>query len=115
MTPTDIIVAAAAASKIITDADGRRLTIRRMSALDKLRLFKAAGPVLAQNQPWLGMAMLACSVAAIDDIPIPSPANELQIEGLVSRLNDTGISAVADALRVAAEPNRAELAAIAGN
>ena len=47
----------------VTDSDGRRLTLRRLTALDRLRLFKAAGPVLAQNQPWLGMALLACSVA----------------------------------------------------
>ena len=38
--------------------------------------------------PWLGMAMLACSVAAIDDIPVPPPVNEQQIEALVSRLGD---------------------------
>ena len=70
-----------------------------MGALDRLRLFKAIGPMLAQNPPYLGMAMLASSVTAIDDVPVPAPATESQIEALISRLGDTGISAVADALR----------------
>jgi len=69
MTPTATIIASAAATEIVIDADGRRLTIRRLSALDRLRLFKAAGPMLAHNQPWLGMALIASSVAAIDDLP----------------------------------------------
>jgi hypothetical protein len=92
----------------------RRLTLRRLTALDKLRLFKAAGPALAQNQPWLGMAVLAASVVAIDDVPVPSPTTEAQVEALVSRLGDHGIAAVAGAFAtVAAAP--ADLAATAGN
>ena len=70
-----------------------------MGALDRLRLFKAIGPMLAQNPPYLGMAMLASSVTAIDDVPVPAPATEAQIEALISRLGDTGIAAVADAFR----------------
>ncbi len=82
----------------ITDAAGRRLVLRTLTALDRLRLFKAAGPHLAQNQPWLGMAVLACSVAAIDDVPLPLPATEALIEAAVQRLGDEGIAAVAGAL-----------------
>ncbi len=116
MTPSATIIAAAAAAQSVTDADGRVLLLRRLSALDKLRLFKAAGPVLAQNQPWLGMAMLACSVAAIDDVPVPPPVNEQQIEALVSRLGDSGIAAAATALGgEPAQPPASELVASAGN
>jgi len=97
-TPSSRLIAAAQAAPEATDAQGRRLTLRRLTALDKLRLFKAAGPVLAQNQPWLGMALLAASVAAIDEVPLPPPASEGQIEALVSRLGDDGIDAVARAL-----------------
>ena len=96
----------------VTDSEGRRITLRRLSALDKLRLFKAAGPELAMNQPWLGIAMLAASVSAIDDVPVPLPVNEQQIESLVSRLGETGLEAVADALD--AEP-RSDLAATLAN
>jgi hypothetical protein len=114
MTPSEAIVASATAAPTITDADGRSITLRRLTALDKLRLFKAAGPILAQNQPWLGMAVLACSVVAIDGVPVPAPANELQIEAMVGRLGDAGISAIAASLSV--EPlSPAEVVAAAGN
>jgi len=82
----------------IQDSQGRKLELRRLTALDKLRLFKAAGPHLAHNQPWLGMAVLACSVAAIDDVPVPMPGTETSIEALVARLGDDGIAAIAAAL-----------------
>jgi hypothetical protein len=96
--PSERIVAAAIDQRSVTDAAGRTLQLRRMDALDRLRLFKAAGPTLAQNEYWLGMASLACSVTAIDEVPVPAPVNEQQIESLVSRLGDAGISAVAKAL-----------------
>ncbi len=90
---------------------GAYLSLRRLTALDKLRLFKAAGPVLAQNQPWLGMAVLACSVAAVDEVPVPPPVTEGQVEGLVARLGDDGLAAVAAALDDGSAPaNAGEMA-----
>lgn len=114
-TPSSRIVAAAATTRTVTDASGRRLTLRRMGALEKLRLFKAAGPALSQNEPWLGMAMLACSVAAIDDVPVPMPGNEQQVEAAVARLGDAGIAAVASAFDTTADLSPAEKVAAAGN
>jgi len=98
MGPAARLIAAAEAAREVVDGKGRRLELRRLTALDKLRLFKAAGPSLAQNQPWLGMALLACSVVAIDAVPVPTPATEAQIEALVQLLGDEGIAAVAAAL-----------------
>ncbi|HEX3350109.1 MAG TPA: hypothetical protein VHS58_18625 [Acetobacteraceae bacterium] len=111
-TPSARLIAAAQSAPEVVDAEGRRLALRRLTALDKLRLFKAAGPVLAQNQPWLGMAVLAASVVAIDDVPVPPPATEAQVEALVQRLGDTGIAAVACAL---APDASVDLASHAGN
>src|SRR5271165_924281 len=96
-------------------ADGVQLTLRRLNALDKLRLFKAAGSVLAQNQPWLGMAILACSVAEIDSVPVPPPTNEQQIESMVGRLGDLGIAAVAEALYEHLEAAQPDAIVTAGN
>ena len=115
MTPSETIVATASTARTVMDANGRRLSLRQMTALDKLRLFKAAGPDLAQNQPWLGMAMLACSVMALDDVPVPPATCEQHIESMVSRLGDAGIAAVADALGAGHQPDPAELVASAGN
>jgi hypothetical protein len=69
---------------------------------------------LSQNQPWLGMAVLAASVAAIDDVPVPAPGNEQQIEALVARLGDAGIAAVGEAL-AEMRASATEVAATAGN
>jgi hypothetical protein len=98
-TPSARIVAAGQEAAVVTDAHGRKLSLHRLDALDKLRLFKAVGPTLAQNEPYLGMALLACSVTAIDDVPYPTPINETQIEHLVQRLGDMGLAAVAQGLR----------------
>jgi len=80
------------------DRSGRTLVIHRPTALDTLRLFKAAGPTLAQNEAWLAMAGLACAVREIDGVPSPMPTNETQIEALVSKLGDDGLAAVATLL-----------------
>lgn len=96
MTPTHTILAARAHTYTATDARGRQYLLRRPSALDTLRLFKAAGPILAQNEPWLAMASLASSVQAIDGVPVPVPANEVQIEALIERLGEDGLAAIAD-------------------
>lgn len=112
MSPSATIIADAAKTKAVVDDSGRSIVVRKLNALDKLRLFKAAGPVLAQNHPWLGMAILACSVTAIDNVPFPAPANEQQIEAMIARLGDAGITAVAAALHNAPS---VDVAAVAGN
>ncbi|MGD0103389.1 MAG: hypothetical protein ABSC06_05055 [Rhodopila sp.] len=73
--------------------------LRRLTALDTLRLFKAAGPALAQNEPWLSMAGLVFSVLEIDGVPVPPPATESQIETLIDRLGEEGLAAIADTVK----------------
>jgi len=99
MTPSQTIVRDAVKILTVVDKSGRRLSLRRLTALDTLRLFKAAGPVLAQNEPWLSMAGLAFSVLDIDGVPQPAPVTEAQIEGLIDRLGDAGLAAIADTIK----------------
>lgn len=96
--PTATIVSRSIKSEEIVDSSKRRLVVRLPNALDKLRVFKAAGADLASNQPWISMAVLASSVTAIDDIPVPFPTSEGQIEALISRLGDEGLDAIAQAV-----------------
>ena len=98
MTPSQVIMTEAAHPLTVVDTSGRRLTVRKLTALDTLRLFKAAGPILAQNEPWLSMAGMAFSVTEMDGVPVPSPASEAQIESLIHRLGDSGLAAIAKAL-----------------
>jgi hypothetical protein len=99
MTPSQVIINGATRATTTVDANGRRLTLRHLTALDTLRLFKAAGPVLAQNEPWLSMAGMAFAVLEIDGVPVPTPASEGQIEGLIDRLGDEGLAAIADVMK----------------
>lgn len=99
MTPTQTIVASANQTREVQDASGRTLVLRRLNALDRLRLLKAAGPELAQNDAWLNVAALAASVVSINGIPCATPASERQIEQAVLELGDTGLEAVAEILR----------------
>ena len=115
MTPAATIVAKATEARFVVDSLGRRLTLRGLTALDKLRIFKAAGPELALNQPWLAIAILASSVTAIDDIPVPPPSTETQIEALVSRLGDSGIEAIAETIEPLREVGETEQVTNAGN
>ena len=96
--PSKQIVSQANETLDVRDALGRTLAVRRLGALDRLRLYKAIGPDLAENPPYLGMAMLAVSVMAIDGVPVPQPMTEMQVEAAVQRLGDSGIAAVADRL-----------------
>jgi hypothetical protein len=99
MTPTQTFVAAAQHSWDVTDALGRTLTIHRLTALDRLRLFKAVPPQMAYNERYLGEACLTFAVSAVDGVPIPQPTNEAQIEAIIARLGNEGIDAIGAVLR----------------
>jgi hypothetical protein len=99
MMPSHTIIESSNRTFTTVDTRGRRLTFRRLTALDTLRLFKAAGPVLSQNEAWLAMSGLAFSILEIDGVPVPAPSTEVQIEGLIDRLGDEGLAAVATKIR----------------
>src|ERR1700761_8596672 len=113
MTPTQQIVDGSSRWMTVVDATGRRLSVRRLNALDTLRLFKAAGPTLSENEAWLSLAGLAFSVQEIDGVPVPAPTNEIQIEGIIDRLGDEGLNAIVSLVRE--EPLPAEMRTDVGN
>ena len=92
------IIGAAESETRARDAGGRVLSIRRLDALDRLRLFKALGAELSLNAPYLGVALLACSVTEIDGVPVPPPRTEAQLEALVKKLGDDGLAVASQAL-----------------
>jgi hypothetical protein len=106
ITPTELILADTCKTIQIRDCLGRNLTVRRINAIDRLRLLKTAGPDLSQNDAWLNMAALTLSLMEIDGVPRPTPTNERQIETLVMELGDDGLRAIAEALN---ENDKAEL------
>jgi hypothetical protein len=87
----------------VHDGNGRSIAVRRINALDRLRLLKAAGPELSQNDAWLNMAALAFSVTDINGTPRLTPTNEHHIEATIFELGDVGLEAIADALTTSEE------------
>ncbi len=85
--------------QVITDKSGRRLTLRKFGVLETLRLFKALGPELSLNRPYLGYAKVASSVSMIDDVPVPAPLSEADVEAVLARLGDDGLAAVSESMK----------------
>ncbi|WP_424139366.1 hypothetical protein [Roseomonas chloroacetimidivorans] len=81
----------------VTDTRGRRIGVRKIGPLEKMRLFKAIGPVNSRNEQYAGLAMLAYSVAEIDGELVPGFTTELQCEAMVQRLGDEGFDALGEA------------------
>lgn len=100
MTPSTRLLQEANLVHTATDALGRVLSFRRPTALDTLRLLKAAGGDLSQNDAWLSMAGIAFAVTSIDGVPVPQPSNVVQIENIIEKLGNDGITAIASALMV---------------
>ncbi len=76
---------------VVTDVSGRRLSMRLISARERFELFKAIPNEQQGNLSWMGWALAACSVRAIDDTPVPMPTSEKEIAALVARLDDDGM------------------------
>jgi Mg2+ and Co2+ transporter CorA len=97
---TDQQIATADANKaIVTDSKGRTLTIKKLNAFDRMKLFQAAGAELSENSSWIAYALCACSVTAIDAVPEAFPHNQRAIENMVKVLGDEGIEAVSKAYK----------------
>lgn len=81
----------------VTDKRGRAIVVKRLNALDKMRLSRLVGAEGSVNQAYFGYAMMAASVVSIDGDPEPFPQSLLAIESMVSQLDDDGMDAVSDA------------------
>jgi hypothetical protein len=92
-TPSAEIIKSAVKVVNTTDVQGRTLTVQKITPLRRMRLFALAGPELSKNEQWIGMAVLAASVTAINGDPVS--ANSIrEVEFLVERLDDDGLDAV---------------------
>ena len=80
-------------ANVSIDASGRRLTLRALSARERFELFKAIPNEQQGNLSWMAWTFAACSVRAINDVPVPMPTNEKEIASLVTQLDDDGIEA----------------------
>jgi hypothetical protein len=84
---------------VITDSTGRTLTIRKLNAFDRMKLFQAAGAELSENSAWIAYALCAGSVTAVNGAPESFPTSQRAIENMVKFLGDEGITAVSKAYK----------------
>lgn len=92
-TPTQAVLREAAQEFVVTDAEGRQLTLKKPDVLAQFDLIEALGE-LAKNDVYRLMCLPAIYVIAIDGIPVPAPNNKVQVRALISRLGETGFEAV---------------------
>jgi hypothetical protein len=106
-------VAKSVASDItfVTDSLGRTIGFKSLNALERLRVFKAIGSIVGENNAaYLGMSLLASAVRQIDDDLIVFPRTELDIETIIAQLGDDGINAITDSLNETMEVGDGALA-----
>ena len=99
--------------EVITDAKGRKITLRKLNVLDQVRLLRAVGADQARNQPYVEIVTMSASVSDIDGVPVLLPVNERQIDAAIGRIGDEGFAALMVYMQreVAAVQSAAEAAA----
>lgn len=78
----------------VTDAQGRQITIKKLGPLDNWRLMKLLGPEHSKHDGMYSYAMLVMAITAIDGQPEAPPSTMLQLEHMIGRLDEDGLSAV---------------------
>jgi hypothetical protein len=92
-TPAEQVIAAAIASASVRDERGRLIVLKRPGILAQFRIVEVAGES-AKNEVYMRMILPLIFVTEIDGDPILQPANKIQLEALITRLDDPGIDAV---------------------
>jgi hypothetical protein len=92
-TPSASIVKAAAQFASVQDSNGRTLKLRKITPLERMRLFEVVGSENVKNEAYFGYAILAAHVCEIDGDPVPSVTSKAALEAVVQRLGDEGLVA----------------------
>lgn len=77
----------------VTDARGRRLTLRKPPLLTQFKLVEILGPT-AENSTYLNMVLPIAYVAAIDDEQVRFPSSRLELDALIQKIDEDGLEAV---------------------
>ena len=81
----------------VRDSKGRLLKVRRLSAFDKVKLFRALGAIDSENRMVAQYAGIAASVIEIDGHAVTFPMSSVALDALLQRLDDHGLEAAANA------------------
>jgi hypothetical protein len=78
----------------VTDARGRKIEGKKLTALDRMRLAIVLGAANSENQQVLIYANLAYSVTAIDGEERFRPASMREVEHIVGVLDEDGLAGI---------------------
>ena len=84
----------AAADVVVTDATGRKLTIKSPGILEESRLIRSMGESATNAAYMSAYVFPVASVVKIDDMDIQFPTTVLQVEALIQRVGRDGLNAV---------------------
>lgn len=91
--PSAEVVAKASAEISVTDARGRVITLRKPGVLAQYRLIEILGDS-AKNEVYWTMTFPLIFVTKIDGDAVSMPISKREVEALITRLDDEGVSAV---------------------
>ena len=94
-TPSQQILAKAAATVTVTDSTGRQIVLKKPGVLAQFRLIEALGDT-AKNEVYTRMCLPLIYVSMVDDEPVLPLARKSDIEALIQRLDEHGIAAVVE-------------------
>jgi len=97
--PTEQLTAQANQAYVVTDTTGRRITLQKPGLLAQFRIVKMVGGETAANRVYMNMILPVTFVVAIDDLPVPPPTNQAQLDALIQRLDEHGLSACMEGLK----------------
>jgi hypothetical protein len=83
---------------MVKDNAGRLLKVKRLSALDRVRLFRAMGATDSENRMLSSYASTAAAVTEIDGSHVAFPQSSISLDALIQRLDEAGLEAVVLAL-----------------
>ena len=82
----------------ITTATGRKISIRKPGMLSQFRLIEMVGGDTAQNQVYMAMALPLFWVTELDGEQVLPPKTKRELEALIQRVEEDGISAIVDGI-----------------
>ena len=97
-TPTQQVISKAAHEAKVTDSHGRVIKLKKPGILAQFRIVEVAGDS-ASNRVYMNMVLPLIYVTELAGEPVTQPANKLQLEALIQRLDEHGVDAVMSGVR----------------
>jgi len=97
-TPSQELIANTVAAVVVTTAAGSKITLKKPGVLSQFRLVRMLGDA-AKNQVYVGMVMPLTYIIEIDGHPVAFPNSEREIEALITRLDENGVTTVMEGVQ----------------